>query len=600
MPRNSGASQLISMAITGFALCARRFGAAGCLNIVIMGLGLSASVLHGQPTTYNYVGQSLTSSPIRYISPDPTTGCPPGTLDQGFRCGVLGSWVSGGSPTRITLSLTFGSPLPANLDWVGICPPPYIGCPVVVSSWSISDGLHSFNQSSPGCSACSGPWSLSTDANGNIIYWSFDVGVGGAVYFESLATSYYPPGKSGIRPGPFVGEESREYSGPTLGGYAANDTLLNPNAVPGQWSVGAPQKCPVNFNVLPYAGLPPSLDGHPISMNASFTPTDSNGNVMTLAAAGAACGFSAPWFNWQQMITNQSALEEVKPADPQSAIGHGIQIANLNTAADGSLQAGSQAVPPSTPPYSDPPLGGYQYQGFFDDAYPFFWNAGDLNGPVPCTKDSTIPVVMVSTLNFQDCPTTIVVKEFITSLVGVLSCPGGATNCGALGMASKPLFWWRWQTTYDGTFGAGGVKQNKSTFPPNPHSGTGGVTITSINGAPQKPPRVSCTATPTTLWPPNGKTVMVTVIGNVTPGTQTIPSSGVTYAVIDKYGQVQPSGSFALGSGGSYSFGVPLIAARNGDDKDGRTYTINVVAADQIGNVGTCSAVVTVPHDQGH
>jgi hypothetical protein len=91
----------------------------------------------------------------------------------------------------------------------------------------------------------------------------------------------------------------------------------------------------------------------------------------------------------------------------------------------------------------------------------------------------------------------------------------------------------------------------------------------------------------------------VTVSGVITPGTSALVPGGTTYAVTDEYGQVQPSGSVALGSGGSYSFGVSLIAARNGNDTDGRTYTITVFAQDKV-NVGTCSAVVTVPHDQGN
>jgi hypothetical protein len=45
---------------------------------------------------------------------------------------------------------------------------------------------------------------------------------------------------------------------------------------------------------------------------------------------------------------------------------------------------------------------------------------------------------------------------------------------------------------------------------------------------------------------------------------------------------------------------VSLIAARNGNDQDGRTYTIIVSGQDALGNVGTRSTVVTVPHDQGH
>jgi hypothetical protein len=92
---------------------------------------------------------------------------------------------------------------------------------------------------------------------------------------------------------------------------------------------------------------------------------------------------------------------------------------------------------------------------------------------------------------------------------------------------------------------------------------------------------------------------LVAVSGTITPGTSILVSGGTTYAVVDEYGQIQPNGSIALGAGGTYSFGIPLIAARNGNDRDGRTYTIVVGSKDKIGNVGSCCAVVTVPHDRG-
>jgi hypothetical protein len=110
---------------------------------------------------------------------------------------------------------------------------------------------------------------------------------------------------------------------------------------------------------------------------------------------------------------------------------------------------------------------------------------------------------------------------------------------------------------------------------------------------------VSCAAIPNSLWPPNGESVIVTVSGTVTPGTLGVAAGGTTYAVVDSEGQLQPSGNFAVGTGGSYSFGVSLIAARNGDDRAGRTYTIMVSARDAMGNLGSCSVKVTVPHDQG-
>jgi len=109
------------------------------------------------------------------------------------------------------------------------------------------------------------------------------------------------------------------------------------------------------------------------------------------------------------------------------------------------------------------------------------------------------------------------------------------------------------------------------------------------------PPSVRCTADPNTLWPPNGKPVKVTVTGGVADATSGIDPSGASFAVTDEYGQVQPSGSVSVGAGGGYSFGVLLTAARNGSDRDGRTYTIGISEQDMAGNTGSCSAVVTVP-----
>jgi hypothetical protein len=61
-------------------------------------------------------------------------------------------------------------------------------------------------------------------------------------------------------------------------------------------------------------------------------------------------------------------------------------------------------------------------------------------------------------------------------------------------------------------------------------------------------------ANPTTLWPPNGKMVPVTVSGTITGKVSGVHASTASYAVIDEYGSVQPSSKVTLGSNGSYSF----------------------------------------------
>jgi FG-GAP-like repeat/FG-GAP repeat len=110
-------------------------------------------------------------------------------------------------------------------------------------------------------------------------------------------------------------------------------------------------------------------------------------------------------------------------------------------------------------------------------------------------------------------------------------------------------------------------------------------------------PVITVSTTPTSLWPPNGKMMPVTVSGTITDPGCTVTSSA--YAVTDEYGQVQPSGEVTLGAGGAYSFTVLLQASRLGTDLDGRLYTITVSANNNAGEAGSQASDVIVPHDQG-
>ena len=114
------------------------------------------------------------------------------------------------------------------------------------------------------------------------------------------------------------------------------------------------------------------------------------------------------------------------------------------------------------------------------------------------------------------------------------------------------------------------------------------------------PPAVSVSANPSSLWPANGKMVPVTISGTMTDNLSGVDSSTAAFNVVDEYGSIQPSGPVSLGAGGSYSFTVSLKASRNGNDQDGRHYTITVSAQDLAGNPGSAATSVIVPHDQGH
>jgi hypothetical protein len=162
------------------------------------------------------------------------------------------------------------------------------------------------------------------------------------------------------------------------------------------------------------------------TISATFTPNFG----LRIGDAATLCGFDH--FNWYQMITHDG--------NPPSA-------KNNPTAA-------------LTVPYVDPPLGGYAYQIFGDDNLPFYWNesTSDLSQHTKATA-----------VDFLDNPADSALKTggfigFTTALVGVL--PDNTWDA---------LYAWTWTTTFNGT--VGGISVRSNTFPEDPGSGTGGVTI---------------------------------------------------------------------------------------------------------------------------
>jgi endo-1,4-beta-xylanase len=114
------------------------------------------------------------------------------------------------------------------------------------------------------------------------------------------------------------------------------------------------------------------------------------------------------------------------------------------------------------------------------------------------------------------------------------------------------------------------------------------------------PPVLSVSASPSSLWPPNGNMVPATIFGTITDTLSGVNPTTAAFAVVDEYGTVQPHGPVSLGSGGSYSFTILLQASRNENDLNGRQYTITVSANDYAGNLGSAATIVPVPDDQGH
>jgi len=92
------------------------------------------------------------------------------------------------------------------------------------------------------------------------------------------------------------------------------------------------------------------------------------------------------------------------------------------------------------------------------------------------------------------------------------------------------------------------------------------------------------------LWPPNGRMVPVTIAVSATDRVDTAPACGVA-GVTSNEGQ---SADWQIVGAAI----VNLRATREGNGP-GRVYTITVRCTEASGNSSSANTVVTVPHDQG-
>lgn len=120
-------------------------------------------------------------------------------------------------------------------------------------------------------------------------------------------------------------------------------------------------------------------------------------------------------------------------------------------------------------------------------------------------------------------------------------------------------------------------------------------TVTVVDITP--PVELTAVVNPAVLWPPDGRTVTVVVSGVAVDNES--GAARIHWTVLDEYRLVEPSGEVVLTGNGGYSFQVPLVAERRGNDKDGRHYTIRITVRDAAGNgrVPANPPVVNV-HDQ--
>jgi hypothetical protein len=119
-------------------------------------------------------------------------------------------------------------------------------------------------------------------------------------------------------------------------------------------------------------------------------------------------------------------------------------------------------------------------------------------------------------------------------------------------------------------------------------AGNKGTTSITVN-IDKSAPIVTISANPAFIWPPNKRMVEVMIGGSAGDAMSGLLS--LVFKVTDEYGKVEPPIA-------NFGSSILLEAWRNGDDRDGRKYTIAVTAKDLAGNEATASTIVIVPHDQ--
>ena len=141
-----------------------------------------------------------------------------------------------------------------------------------------------------------------------------------------------------------------------------------------------------------------------------------------------------------------------------------------------------------------------------------------------------------------------------------------------------------WETNITGLTGGENVVTATSTDAAgNPATASAKIVLAT------KPLEVTVSATPDVIWPPNHKLVPVKIGGRVLANGADVQSVSIT--VRDEYGKYNYN---------NLKFGdtVLLEAWRDGDDREGRIYTITAIAVDKAGNSTKQSTTVVVPHEK--
>jgi hypothetical protein len=124
-------------------------------------------------------------------------------------------------------------------------------------------------------------------------------------------------------------------------------------------------------------------------------------------------------------------------------------------------------------------------------------------------------------------------------------------------------------------------------------------------------PGVGCTTAPSfagtrigpdTVWAPNNKPFTVTVSGTVQTASDSVLCAvdSAWYVLEDSYAELDGTGAVTVQNDGTFSIDLVVEASREGDDREGRVYTVTLFAQNSAGVGSSGAFYVKVNHDQGN
>jgi len=212
------------------------------------------------------------------------------------------------------------------------------------------------------------------------------------------------------------------------------------------------------------------------------------------------------------------------------------------------------------------------------------WTATDESGnsstcvQIITVVDTTPPVITCPPNVTLECPAD-------TSVEANGSATAGDT-CGSVAIANSDL----WQP------GCGNTGILTRTWTATDDCGNSSSCLQTLTVVDTTPPEFEFSVTPTMLWPPDHKMVLITPSWTVSDECDASPNVSLVSIVAnegdDTIGDGQTTDDIQIGEDGS----IYLRSERSGTS-DERVYTITYQAIDDCGNATIRSATVSIPHD---